>query len=138
MLKFVCIVSLTLNALVAAFLGFAFSSKKAFIAYEDMDTNGLRYTAAVCAASVPEGQAAVFGPVEFTLRPGETAALQFSARINGSQLNAALDPLYDRDIVEVHPSPFGLRIKALKSGEAVLQTLTARGIRDVAVVTVSE
>lgn len=138
MVKPVCIVSIILNVLCILLLVCALSAQRSFIAYPAMDTEEQRYTTAACLVSVPEGAPVVFSPVEFTLRSGETAALQFSALREGRQLTISIDPLYDRAVVSVEQSAYGLLITAHTPGGAVLQTLTSSGIRDIAVVTVTE
>ncbi|MDR2661832.1 MAG: hypothetical protein LBC31_02410 [Treponema sp.] len=138
MLKPLCIVSLIVNVLFTLLLVFAAVSKHSVITYQAMDTEDRRYAAAVCVVSIPEDGLVVFSPVSITLRSGETAALQFSAIREGNQLTLSLDPLYDREIVSVTPGPYGLLITGKNAGEAVLQTLTPEGIRDIAVVTVPE
>jgi hypothetical protein len=133
-------VSVTVNILFALFIIFAaLSDEGALLRVSDMDTALREYTSGACIVSVPgDGPAVIFGPVEFTLAPGERAALQFSALRKGTQLNVALEPLYDREIIAVEQSPFGIFVTAAGPGETILQTITADGIRDIARVTVTE
>lgn len=127
-------VSVTLNALFAAFVVTALSRKTASVAFA---AAGSEYSTGACIVSVPKGGKGVtFGPVEFTLIPGETAVLQFSAVLDGKQLNMSTEPLYDRSVLSVEPSPYGLSIKALAPGVTVLQTVTTDGIHDIARVSV--
>jgi hypothetical protein len=132
-----CAVSLTVNAALLALLVYAGTRKTAAVSFLDMDAPGAPYTSGVCIVSVPKEQAEIiFGPVAFSLAAGNQAALQFSAVLAGSQLNLAVDPLYDHAVLAVQTSPFGLLIRALAPGETLLQTITAEGIRDIARVTV--
>lgn len=134
------VLSLFFNAAFAVFFAIALSGKTASVSFLDMEklNGGAAYLTGACVVSVPEaGASLVFGPAEFTLSPGDVAAYQFSAVSGGGQLNMACEPLYDRAVVAVEKSGYGLVITALSPGEAVLQTLTADGIRDLARVTVA-
>jgi hypothetical protein len=106
--------------------------------FENMNKKDDAYLTGACIVSVPEkGAGLVFGPAEFTLATGERAVYQVSAYLDGRQLNMAAEPLYDRAVVAVEKTGYGLCITALSPGEAVLQTITADGIRDLARVTVT-
>ncbi|GMO61590.1 MAG: hypothetical protein Ta2A_07760 [Treponemataceae bacterium] len=87
--------------------------------------------------SAPSGAAVIFNPVDITLEKGQRAQVQYSVISSvGQQLNWFAETLYDREIVRVSKNAFGITIEALAPGEALLQTLTADGIKDIARVTV--
>jgi hypothetical protein len=127
-------VSVTLNALFAALFVTAMSRKTASFSFSGA---GAGVLTGACIVSVPKGgKSVVFGPVDFTLNVGENAALQFSAFLDGKQVNMAAEPLYDPNIISVEPAPYGLFITALAPGDTRLQTITKDGINDIARVTV--
>jgi hypothetical protein len=66
------------------------------------------------------------------------AALQFSAFYSNKQINRLIESLYDRDIIYVSHTGYGLIITALKEGDCAMQTLTESGIKDIAVIHVIE
>ena len=127
--------SLFFNVVFILFFVAAALGKTASLSFRNM---GDTYLTAACVVSMPEQRAdLVFGPVEFTLIHGEKAALQLTAYLDGKQLNMAPDPLYDRSVIAVEKTGYGLLIEALSPGEAVFQTITSEGIRDLARVTVT-
>ena len=131
-------VSVIFNVLFLVFFGFAVSGKTSSFSFRDMREKNTAYVTGACIVSVPErGADLVFGPAEFTLLPGEKAAYQFSAFLDGRQLNMAPEPLYDHTVIAVEKSGYGLLIEARAPGEAVVQTITTEGIRDLARVTVA-
>jgi hypothetical protein len=94
---------------------------------------------AAAIASVPQGSPGItFNAVELHLKTGESAALQFSASVAGKQSNFLLDALYDHEIISVAPAGYGALITALKPGTAVMQTVGGGGIKDAAIIMVSE
>lgn len=126
--------SLFFNVVFILFFVTAALGKTASLTFRNM---GEGYLTAACVVSVPEQRAdLVFGPVEFTLVHGEKAALLLTAYLDGRQLNMAPEPLYDRAVIAVEKTGHGLVIEGLSPGEAVLQTITVDGIRDLARVTV--
>jgi hypothetical protein len=127
--------SLVLNALsLFIFLSAAFI-KTSSLSFYKMD--GKKNTAAT-AVSVPEGGGVLFNAVEITLKKGQSAALQFSVVSEGKQANRLIETLYDREIIGVSKTGYGLVVTALKAGDASMQALTEYGIRDIAVIHVTE
>ncbi|MDR2095370.1 MAG: hypothetical protein LBP76_07605 [Treponema sp.] len=131
-------VSVCVNTLFLLLLVVSVSRKVPVVSFLDMDSSGTPYTTGSCIVSVPKaGAAMVFEPVELTLKPGDEAALQFSALIGGRQLNVAVEALYDHAVVDIEKSGYGLIIKALAPGTTTLQSFTADGIKDIAFISVS-
>jgi hypothetical protein len=130
------VISVAANVLVFAFIAFALSAPAPHtLSFHDL---GASYTTAALLVSVPlDSGSAVFGPVDITLAAGERAALQLSASVRGRQANWLLASLYDRRIIQVEATGFGVIITALEPGETAMQTVTEDGITDVAVVTVT-
>jgi len=122
-------VSIAVNALCAAMIILALSARPASISFTRMDDTSV---AAAAVVVVPPSAPVVFNPVEITLKPGEQAALQFSFVSGGRQSNYLLTSLYDRDLIAVEPSGFGILITALAQGETLMQTLSSEGIIDIA------
>lgn len=77
-----------------------------------------------------------FGPVDITLGVGSAAYLQLAFFLDGNQSNLLIEPLYDHDVVSVDHSGFGIVIRGISPGEAVLQLFSPSGFKDVAYVTV--
>lgn len=135
--KLPMVISVVFNVLFVAFIVFSLSRNTASVSFLDLDTDTARYTTGVCAVSVPSGgDGLVFGPVAFSLRPGEQAALQFSLSVDGRPLNLVLEPLYDHDVVTLTQTGYGLLIHAQKPGTTVLQTAGEDGFNDIATITV--
>lgn len=132
----IMISSLILNLAFIALVAAAALNNTASVSFPDHGASGVPYTTGACLVSVPEGANIVFPPVEITLRPGEQAALQFSAFLRGAQVNIAFEPLYDPLVLSVDPSPFGLTINARLPGETIVQAVSGQGIRDLARVVV--
>jgi hypothetical protein len=131
------VVSITLNAAAFAFVAMALSSHTSSLAYYNMDDEKATYTTAALLVTIPlESSSAVFGPVEIALSPGERGALQLSAVIRGRQANWLLAALYDRSVIRVDATAFGVEITALEPGETVMQVVSDDGIQDLAVVRV--
>ena len=124
-------ISLAVNALCVALFALALSAKPASLSYARPDDE---YLAAAVLAIVPPSASVVFNPVELTLKPGERATLQFSFIRDGRQANFLISALYDRDVVAVESSGYGVVITALAQGETLMQTLTADGIKDIALI----
>jgi hypothetical protein len=126
-----------------AFLLFLVMSLVAFnashFAFLNFDSPSLRYLQSAFIVAVPsDGADLLFGPAEFSLKVGSEAALQFSLLSKGRQSNLAIDPLYDHKIVSVSQSGYGLIVRGLAAGEAVLQLFSPGGFRDIARVVVYE
>jgi len=130
-------ISIAFNLLFLLLLFFSLSRRTASLSFFNLDDGSARYTTGAFIISVPEkGADLVFGPAEFTLKPGEEAALQFSVFTQGRQLSIATEPLYDHAVVSVEQTGYGFIVRALQPGEAVVQFFTGSGIRDIALVTV--
>jgi len=97
---------------------------------------GTEYLNSAFIVSAPVGSEVGFGPVEITFKAGQAAYLQFSASQDGRQSNMVMEPLYDHSVLEVGQSGFGLVIRGINPGEAVLQLFSPTGFKDVAHVTV--
>jgi hypothetical protein len=91
---------------------------------------------AAAVVSFPKDESAVFGPVEITLKPREKAFLQFSVLSGGRQGNVLLSALYDRGVVSISQTGFGIEITALSPGSTLMQTLTNDGLKEIALITV--
>ena len=125
-------ISLAVNALCAALFALALSAKTASVSYARPDDE---YLGAAVLAIVPPSASVLFNPVEITMKPGEQAALQFSFIRDGKQANFLISALYDRDVVAVEPSGYGVTVTALAEGETLMQTLTSNeGIVDIALI----
>ena len=135
--RILVIVSFSLNAVLVLFLVFSLTGKISSVSFLAMESGGRQYTTGVCLASVPAEDAdIVFGPVSFTVKTGEEAALQYSVFVDKRQLNLALQPLYDHEIVSIQQSGYGIIITGRKPGETVLQSFTEKGVLDIARITV--
>jgi hypothetical protein len=95
------------------------------------------YLAAAAVAHFPASSALVFSPVEFSLKPGDKVYLQYSV-ISQKQNNVLINALYDPDIISVRQTGSGIEINALRGGETLMQAFTSGGIKDVALITVTE
>jgi hypothetical protein len=131
----VCVVSLALNALFIALFALAVSSRVSSISFYTMDE---RYFASALVISVPRDTVVVFNMAEIELRAGDQAALQLSAVSNGRQTDWLLNALFDRSILAVENTGFGILITALAPGETTMQFVTVDGVRNIARVTVVE
>ena len=132
------IISLLINALFLFIIFSASNLKMASLSFFDMDDGQARYTTAAAVVSVPRGGEVMYGPVAVSLARGTRAALQLSVVSDKRQANRLITPLYDRDIIRISETGYGLVIDALAAGVATLQTLTGDGIVDIAVITVTE
>jgi hypothetical protein len=136
-----CLLALSLlaNALFLCVVISAFSGGgMASVAFHDMDNKEQRYTTAAAIVSFPsERGEVVYGPLALSLAAGDRASLQISAVSGKRQANRLITPLYDRTVIKITDTGFGLIITALEAGSTTLQTLTEEGIIDIAVITVS-
>ena len=100
------------------------------------------YITAAAVLSVPKSRAASVDMMSIELKIHDTAFLQFSVisvqNKHGKQANFIITPLFDPNIVSISKTGFGLEITALKEGSTLIQHLTNEGIKDVALVTVTE
>jgi hypothetical protein len=129
--------SLVLNALCLLFFCFALTRRTASVSFYEPPGPPERFAAAALAV-VPAGSEVVFTSLEITLRPGEAAALQFSAVAGGRQANLLISAVYDHDVISVLQTGFGVLITARRPGETVMQALGEAGFRDVARIRVTE
>jgi hypothetical protein len=129
-------VSLLLNGIFIALCVFAFTSrtKTSHLSFPAPPDG---YSTAAAVISVPPAGTAVFDLVEITLKPREKAFLQFSV-ISGAQGNLILNAVYDHDVITITQTGYGIEITALQSGSTLMQTLTADGIKNVALINVNE
>jgi hypothetical protein len=136
--KALIVISVCFNVIFILFMLFAFTRKTAALAFYNLEAGDELYSTASCIVSVPaQNTDLVFGPPSFSLKPGDAAALQFSLFFERRQMNLALEPLYDREVVSVDRTGYGIIIKALSPGETTLQTITGSGIKNIAVITVT-
>lgn len=136
--KALIIVSVSFNVIFITFMIFAFTRKMSSLSFFSLETEDTHYTTGACIVSVPANNTDLtFGPPNFSLKPGETAALQFSLVFRRQQMNLSLEPLYDQDIIAIERTGFGIIIIALNPGETTLQTMTGDGIKNIAIVTVT-
>jgi hypothetical protein len=130
-------VSVSFNVIFSLFIFFAVTRKTSSLAFYSPGSGEGQYASASCIVSVPSLNAdLLLGAPEFSLMPGETAFLQFSLFFRRRQIDLALEPLYDRAVVSVERTGYGIAINALSPGETVLQTITGEGIKNIAVVKV--
>lgn len=143
-MKKIHVVMFTVSALFnLAFLSamfFTARDKPQAIRFSDFEkATGLSGDTAACIIQAPRQNAAVsFGTAEITLKAGDACCLQYSFFRDGSQLNISPDPLYDHEIVSVEKSGYGMIIRAVSPGQCLLQAVSADGIKNIAVVTVTE
>jgi hypothetical protein len=133
--NFLLIVSAGFNLFLVLLFVLASSSKTESLSFHGL---GPRHAAAAAVAVVPASGTVVFNPVEIAVAVGEQAALQFSVVSGRSQANRLVAAMYDRAVVDVRETGYGLLITALREGETMLQTVANEGITDVALVTVSK
>jgi len=133
------IISVSFNIIFILFILFAVTRKMSSVSFFDPSDDMVRYTTGACLVGVPSSNADLtLGTPEFSLNPGEEASIQFSIYVDKRQLNIAMEPLYEHEIISVEQTGFGLIIKALKPGETILQTLTGKGINNIAKIIVNE
>ena len=125
--------SILLNALFFTFLFFALGKNVASFAFYDVgkESNGL-YTDAAAIVSVPRSGSVIFRALDITLTKGDRAAVQFSIIADRNQMNMINESLYDRKIISLEKTGYGLIIHALAAGETVMQFISDDGIRDFA------
>jgi hypothetical protein len=98
-----------------------------------------QYIAAAAVASAPRGREIVFNAVEITLKPREKAFLQFSfVSEKKQQANLAVTALYDQAVIAVARTGWGIEITALAEGYTVVQILAHDGIKDIALITITD
>jgi hypothetical protein len=117
--------SLVLNGVVVFFMC---SSSSSFISYKKVDA----LFSAAQIISAPEGGGVEFGTVTISLFAGEAAYLQYSLIYEGRQIDYNNQYLFDGNIVGVENDSFGVKITALKEGEALLQVFSNSGFSNIA------
>jgi hypothetical protein len=96
------------------------------------------YLVAATITSIPTASPLVFNSVEIDLRPKQKAFIQYSVFAAKNQNNLLINALYDPEIIAVSQTSFGIEITALREGETLMQTITNRGIVDIALITITE
>lgn len=132
-IRVVFVISLVFNALCAMFFSIALSAKNSSLTCYSMHGQSITAAAVV---NVMDGTEVVFNPVGITMRRGEKASVQFSFLRDKIQTNYAVNAIYDRSIVSVTHTGYGIIITAITEGETILQTVTNSGIKDIISVTV--
>jgi hypothetical protein len=126
-------VSLCVNAAILLFIALALSRNTASLFFLDMGDDSYTTTAAIVSFPAASGSAAL-GPVRITLKKGDRAALQFSVFSQSRQANYLITALYDRSLLSVSESGFGIIMTALKPGETTMQAVSGDGITDIATI----
>jgi hypothetical protein len=129
--------SVVLNVLCLLFFCFALSRRTASVSFYEPPGPPERFAAAALAV-VPAGSEVIFTSLDISLKPGETAALQFSALAGRRQSNFLISAIYDHQVISVQQTGFGVLVSALKPGETVMQALGEDGFRDIARIRVTE
>ena len=125
--------SIALNVLFILLAALVSTASVTSFAFFGLEAQDRRYTQSAFIVSAPSlGSELSFGPVHFSLRSGAQAALQFSVIRYGVQSNMAMEPLFDRSVVSVRQTGFGLLIAGVSPGETVLQVFSPEGFRDIA------
>jgi hypothetical protein len=122
-------------------LVYSAASGKSYFTVPRIERRGAEpYLAAACIVSLPlpdyDGPALSFGTISLTLRQGDTAYLQFSTLKYNRQTNKTFQYRCDRTVVEVTTDNGRAAIKALSTGETMLEALTEGGVIPVCLVTV--
>ena len=135
MKKAIFILSLVFNILFALVSAFVLTRQVASFSF-------VKYVPGIHSAFIVSAPAAganlSFGPAEFSLGVGSQASIQFAVIWDGRQSNLAIEPLYDRAVVSVEQTGFGLLITGISPGEAVLQIFSPDGFKTIARVYVYE
>jgi hypothetical protein len=98
------------------------------------------YLHAASILSVPlDGSSAIsIGPANVSLMRGSAFHLQLSQIRGGRQSNSFVEPLYDRDVIAVEQSGFGLLIQGIRPGETLVQVFSPSGFINIAHITVTD
>ena len=130
--------SLIFNLIFILLLFLSGLSKNSSVSFFNPDD----YITAAAILSVPKTRSASVDMMSVSLNVHDTAYLQFSVfsgeKKQGRQGNFLFTPLFDPNIVSITKTGFGLEITALKEGKTLIQTFTNEGIKDVALVTVTD
>jgi len=127
--------SLFLNSFFVMMFVFASLSKTSNISVTAPDDD---YITAAAVASFPRNGEVVFELIEISLNTGDKAFLQFAVVSDRKQGNMLLNTLYDPEIISVSHTGYGIEITALSQGSTLMQTLSNDGIKDVALIRVSQ
>jgi len=126
--------SLFLNVIIIALLVFSSSRKKSNVSCFPIDDDSL---IAASVISFPKEGSAVFDSFELSLKPGQTARLQYSiVSSDRGQANFIINAIYDPSVISVSNDGFGVEIKALSEGRTLMQSLTIDGVKNIALITV--
>lgn len=128
--------SLFLNAVFIFLVIISGSAKTSSFSFFNPDG----YITAAAVVSVPKTQSAAVELISINLKPREKAYLQFSVISSDlkKQGNFLLTPLFDPNVISAAQTGFGLEITALREGSTLMQTLANDGIKDVALITITE
>jgi len=127
--------SLFLNGFFILLFVFASQVKTSNISYF---SPGDGYITAAAVVSFPHNGEAVFQLIEISLNTGEKAFLQFSIVSDRKQGNMLLNALYDPEIISVSHTGYCIEITALSQGSTLMQILSNDGIKDIALIRVSQ
>jgi len=127
--------SLFLNGFFILMFVFASLSKTSNISFQ---SPGDGYITAAAVVSFPRNGEAVFQLIEISLNTGEKAFLQFSVVSDRKQGNMLLNALYDPEIIGVSHTGYCIEITALSRGSTLMQILSNDGIKDIALIRVSQ
>lgn len=137
-LKLFFVISLVLNAACISLFISALGAKTKALSYYNAEKEIEDVVTTACVVSVQKGRCEVtFGTLEIEMKTGGIWTLQYSLLMEGSQLNLSRDPLYDRELLSIERTGYGLIIHALKPGRCELQTLGENGITDIAVINIT-
>jgi len=130
--------SLLFNFLFILLVVFSSSSKNSSVSFYNPDD----FITAAAILSVPKTRSASVDRVSLNLKPRDIAYLQFSVfagqKKYGKQGNIVFNPLFDPNIISITQTGLGIEITALKEGSTLIQSFTNDGIKDVALITITE
>jgi len=131
----ILVLSLVLNGIFVLLIIMSGFSKTSTFSFFNQDN----FISAAAVVSVPKTQTASVELININIRPDDKAYLQFSV-ISGQnrQANMLFNALYDPNVISVIQTGFGLEITALREGSTLIQTLANDGIKNVAMVTITE
>jgi len=129
------VLSLFVNAVfILLFIMSGFSKTSSFSFF-----NPDNYLTAAAVVSVPKSASASVELITINIKPQDKAYIQFSViSSDRKQGNLIFTPLYDPDIINTTQTGLGLEITALKEGSTLMQTLSNDGIKNVALITVTQ
>ena len=131
------VISIIINSIFILFIIFSITtSADRFLL--SLQTQADDYITAAAVVSAPSASTIVFDLIEITMKPHEKTSMQFSVVSGKKQGNILITALYDNDIISVTQTGYGIEITALKAGITLIQTLTNSGIKDFALITITE